>query len=137
MAGDPVTLPAIDLTRVIRAIEAAPLDDQAEVAEYLERAVAADSEGERIDLLRVEGVLPKVAGKKGEPARVVVAVSADLRRGALDALASGVGSQSADVGRPAGRGGSASVPRPARARSRRVARTPRSGRPHAIAISGS
>ncbi len=84
--ADAVTLPSIDLERVIRAIEAAPLDDQAEVAEYLARAIAADSEGERIDILRIEGVLPKVAGKKGEPARVVVAVSADLRSEALDAL---------------------------------------------------
>ena len=82
----PVTLPPIDLTRVIDAIRAAPLDDQAEVAEYLERAIAAESEGERIDILRVEGVLPRIAGKKGEPARVVIAVSADLRIRALDAL---------------------------------------------------
>ena len=82
----PVTLPPIDLTRVIDAVRVAPLDDQPEVVEYLERAIATKSEGERIDILRIEGVLPKIAGKRGEPARVVVAVSADLRRGALDAL---------------------------------------------------
>ncbi len=84
--ADTVTLPPIDLKRVIDAIRAAPLDDQPEVAEYLERAIAAVSEGERIDILRVEGVLPRIAGKKGEPARVVIAVSADLRRQALEAL---------------------------------------------------
>ena len=84
--ADAVTLPPIDLKRVIDAIRAAPLDDQPEVAEYLERAIAAVSEGERIDILRVEGVLPRIAGKKGEPARVVIAVSADLRRQALEAL---------------------------------------------------
>ena len=82
----PVTLPPIDLRRVTDAIGATPLVDRPEVAEYLARALAADTEGERIDILRTEGVLPRQGGKLGEPARVVKGVAANLRAQALAAL---------------------------------------------------
>ena len=114
----PVTLPPIDLTRVIDAVRVAPLDDQPEVVEYLERAIAAKSEGERIDILRIEGVLPKIAGKRGEPGAGGRRRECRPAQGSARRAASGVGSESAAVGRRAGSRGSASVPRPARARPR-------------------
>ena len=59
---------------------------------------------------------------------MVVAVSADLRRGALDELASGRWHRECCVGRRAGRGRSAPLPRPARARPRCAAQRRRPGR---------
>ena len=83
-----VDLPSVDVSTFLQPLSLLKTDGDPVLEEYIARAVKADDDETRIDILRTESVLPRAGAKASKSALKVLLIA--LRREAITALLPGL-----------------------------------------------